>query len=237
MQPEPVSPELVLIDPELARRERARLEEKAYLQSVHDAAPLRRALENLPPPVEEIARRRPWHDAAMFSRRRLVPAVLMCSLLVNGFLVAELVTRKGEEATQVAVRMVTLTQTSSSVSAPTVPPTSAATTQARKTRRAPKVSTKVLASTKASAAKGALERRIVSLILLAPAGKLPRAFIDPTTGLVKNNVQVACKSRKHRSFLCAVRPPSPSANKAFYVRYRTGKNGDGIFTWYGYRRN
>jgi hypothetical protein len=237
VQPEPVSPELVLIDPELARRERARLEEKAYLQSVHDMAPLRRALENLPPPVEEIARRRPWRDAATFSRRRLVPAVLMCSLLVNGFLVAELVTRKGEGATQVAVRMVTLTQTPSSVNAPTVPPTFAASTQARKTRRATKVSTQVSASTKASAAKGALERRIVSLILLAPAGKLPRAFIDPTTGLVRNNVQVACKSRKHRSFLCAVRPPSPSANKAFYVRYRTDKNGDGVFTWYGYKRN
>jgi hypothetical protein len=201
---------------------------------MHDMTPLRRALENLPPPVEEIARRKPWRDAATFSRRRLVPAVLMCSLLANGFFVAELVARKGEEATQVAVRMVTLTQTSPSVSAPTVPPTSGASTQARKTRPATRVSTKVLASTKVSAAKGALERKIVSLILLAPAGKLPRAFIDPTTGLVKNNVQVVCKSRKHRSFLCAVRPPS-HASKALYVRYRTGKNGRGVFTWYGHK--
>ena len=236
MQPEPVSPELVLIDPELARRERARLEEKAYLQSVHDMAPLRRALENLPAPAEETARRRPWRDAATFSRRRLVPAVLLSSLLVNGFFVAELVTREGEGATQVAVRMVTLTQTPSSVNAPTVPPTFAASTQAPETRRATEVPTKVSASTKVSAAKGALERKIVSLILLAPASKLPRTFIDPTTGLVKNNVQVVCKSSKHRSFLCAVRPPS-RAGKALYVRYRTAKNGDGVFTWYGYRRN
>ena len=230
VQPEPVSPELVLVDPELARRERARLEEKAYLQSVLDVAPLRRALENLPPPVEEIARRAPWRDAATFSRRRLVPAALMCSLLVNGFLVADLVTGKGEEATQVAIRMVTLTQTSSSVSAPTVQPTSAASTQAPKARRATKV------STKESAAKGAIERRIVSLILLAPAGKLPRAFVDPTTGLVKNNVQVVCKRKKPPSFLCAVRPPSNTA-KALYVRYRTGKKGQGVFTWYGYKRS
>jgi hypothetical protein len=231
VQPEPVSPELVLIDPELARRERARLEEKAYMHGVLDVAPLRRALENLPPPIEEIARRRPWRDAATFSRRRLVPAVLMCSLLVNGFLVAELVARKGEEAAQVAVRMVTLTQTSSGVSAPTVPPTFAASTQARKTPRATKVSTKV------SAAKGALERKIVSLILLAPARKLPRDFIDPTTGLVKNNVQVVCNKRTQRSFLCAVRAPSHGTSKALYVRYRTSKNGDGVFTWYGYKRN
>ena len=74
--------------------------------------------------VEEIPRHTPWRDAATFSRRRLVPAALMCSLLVNGFLVAERVAGKGEEATQVAIRMVTLTQSSSSVSAPTVPPTS-----------------------------------------------------------------------------------------------------------------
>jgi hypothetical protein len=192
-------------------------------------APLRRALENLPPPVEEIARRSPWRDAATFSRRRLVPAVLMCSLLVNGFLVADLVASKGEDATQVAIRMVTLTEGASSISAPTVPPTSAPATEDRQARRA-------TVSTKVSAEKGAVERKIVSLILSSPTRKLPRDFIDPATGLVKNNVQVVC-TRKQRSFLCAVRPPSQSASKALYVRYRTGKNGDGVFTWYGYRRN
>jgi hypothetical protein len=195
-------------------------------------------LENLPPPAEEIPRRTPWRDAATFSRRRLVPAALMCSLLVNGFLVAHRVAGQGEEATQVAIRMVTLTQSVSSVSAPTVPPTSAASTQtsaastqARKAARATKVPTKV------SAAKGAVERKIVSLILLAPARKLPRVFVDPTTGLVKNNVQVVCKRKKNRSFLCAVRPPSQNASKALYVRYRTDKNGHGLFKWYGYKRN
>jgi hypothetical protein len=235
VQPEPVSPELVLVDPELARRERARLEERAYLQSVLDEAPLRRAAENLPPPVEEIVRRRPWHDAATFSRRRLVPAALMCSLLVNGFLVADLVAGKGDDATQVAIRMVTLTESASSVSAttvsaPTVPAISAVATETRTARRA-KLSTKV------SAEKGAVERKIVSLILFAPARKLPRDFIDPTTGLVKNNVQVVCNKRTQRSFLCAVRAPSHGTSKALYVRYRTSKNGDGVFTWYGYKRN
>jgi hypothetical protein len=232
VQPEPVSPELVLIDPELARRERARLEEKAYLQSLHDAAPLRRAVEPLSPPVEEIPHRTPWRDAATFSRRRLVPAALMCSLLVNGFLVAERVAGKGEEATQVAIRMVTLTQVSSSVSAPTTgSPVSSTSTQAAKARNEAKVTPKV------SAAKGAIERRIVSLILLAPSGKLPRAFIDRTTGLVKNNVQVVCQRKKNRSFLCAVRPPSQSPTKALYVRYHTDKNGRALFRWYGYKRN
>jgi hypothetical protein len=203
-------------------------------------APLRRALENLPLPVEEIPRPTPWRDAASFSRRRLLPAALMCSLLVNGFLVAERVAGKGEEATQVAIRMVTLTQSSSSVSAPTVPATSSTSTQALKARsstQALKARSATKRPTNVSAAKGAIERRIVSLILLAPSGKLPRAFIDKTTGLVKNNVQVVCRRKKNRSFLCAVRPPSQGASKALYVRYRTDKNGRGLFRWYGYKHN
>lgn len=225
MQPEPVSPELVLVDPELARRERARLEEKAYLQSVLDVEALRRATESQPPPVEETVRRRPpWRDATTFAKRRLVPAALLCSLLANGFLVARFVTRQGEEAAQVAVRMVTLTENT-----PTVPPPAAVATAQGETR--PATST----TTTTPGTRTDVERKIVSLILSAPAGKLPRNFLDPTTGLVKNNVQVVCKKRKQRSFLCAVRLPADSASKALYVRYRSSKNGHGVFKWYVYK--
>ena len=114
LQPEPVSPELVLIDPELARRERARLEEKAYLQSVLDVAALRRAADiPAPPTAETVPRPAPWRDATTFAKRRLLPAALLCSLAANGFLVAHLVARGGgEEAAQLAA---TLTE-----SAPTV---------------------------------------------------------------------------------------------------------------------
>jgi hypothetical protein len=227
VQLEPVSPELVLIDPELARRERARLEEKAYLQSVLDVAPLRRALESQSPPVEETVRRRPqWPNPTTFAKRRVVPAALMCSLLANGYLVADLVARKGEEAVQVAVRMATLTE-----SAPTVPPTSAVATREREAPAATNVST-TMAGT-----KSVVERKVVALILSTPAHKLPRNFIDPITGLVKNNVQVVCSKRKLRSFLCAVRLPADSASKALYVRYRMGKNGQAVFKWYRYRRS
>jgi hypothetical protein len=227
VQPEPVSPELVLIDPELARRERARLEEKAYLQSVVDVAALRRATESQPPPLEEMVRRRPpWRDATTFAKRRLVPAALLCSLLANGFLVAHFVTRQGEEAAQVAVRMVTLTQ-----SGPTVPSASPVTTGQQKTRPVTPV------STTAPSTKTDVERKIVSLIISAPARKLPPNFIDSTTGLVKNNVQVVCNKKKQRSFFCAVRLPSDSTSKALHVRYRTTKNGHGVFKWYGYKRS
>jgi len=215
-----------LVDLELARRERARLEEKAYLKSVHDVAALRRAAQSQPPPVEETLRGTPpWRDATTFAKRRLIPAALMCSLLANGFLVADLVARHGEEAAQVAVRMVTLTESVS-----TAPPASVVATGQEETRPPTTVSTTTAPGTKAD-----VERRVVSLILSAPARKLPRNFIDPTTGLVKNNVQVVCKKRKQRSFLCAVRLPSDSASKALYVRYRESKNGHGVFKWYAYR--
>jgi hypothetical protein len=217
LPPEPVSPELVLIDPELARRERARLEEKAYLETylenLHDVAPLRRASESYPQAVEETSRRRPrWRDAASGSKPRLVPAALICSLLVSGFLAADLVTRKSEGAAQVAVRMVTVTE-----SAPSVPRTS---TAAR--------------SDTALRTKAAVERRVAALLLSAPARKLPRNLVDPATGLVKNNLQVAC-TKKRGSFMCVIRLPE-NASKPLYVRYRTRNNRHGVFKWYGYRR-
>ena len=228
MQPEPVSPELVLIDPELARRERARLEETAYLQSVLDVPALRRVLDGLPPPIEEVVvRRRPlWREATAFSKRRLVPAALLCSLLANGLFVAHVLARKGEEATPVAVRMVTLTESAASTQATS----SGAATAPQKRLTAP------TALTKKPTTKGAVERRVVSLILSAPARKLPSNFIDRSTGLVKNNVQVVCSKKTRRSYLCAIRLSSGNGKKALYVRYRMTK-GQGVFKWYGYRRS
>jgi len=240
VQPEPVSPELVLIDPELARRERARLEEKAYLKEVLDVAALRRAVAGEPPPGEEIGGPGSgWDEIAIFSRRRLVPAALLCSLLANGFFVADLVARKGEEATQVAVRMVTLTaSTSTAVQRNSVIRT--AELQTRSSRKvlptgAPQVrSTTKVAATK-SPTKASVERKVVSLILSAPNHKLPRHFVDPTTGLVKNNVQVVCAKKTPRSYLCAIRLATDARKKALLVRYRVVNAEQGLFTWYGYR--
>ena len=171
----------------------------------------------------------------------------MSSLLVNGFFVADLVTREGDAATQVAVRMVTLTEIPSTSSAISTVPTG---TQGGPS--AAEVSTTAsspsLASTgeqkapraKAAAtllpAKSVVERKVVLLILAAPARKLPRNFIDASTGLVKNNVQVVCRKKEHAAFLCAVRLPSESTSKALYVRYSTGKDGRGEFRWYGYKK-
>lgn len=232
VQPEPVSPELVLIDPELARRERARLEEKAYLVGVLERPRLTPPAEPAPAvlAVHHASTWRDWRDAASFAKRRLVPAVLLCSLLGNGFLVAELVARRGEEAAQVAVRMVTLTQSVASA------PSSAVLRTVPNTPAAVRPSTEA-ATTAGPTTKRIVESKVVALILSAPAQKLPRDFIDPATGLVKNNVHVVCNKRKQRSFLCAIRLPSQNAGKALYVRYRTRQDGRGVFRWYGYKRS
>jgi hypothetical protein len=142
----------------------------------------------------------------------------MCSLLANGFFVAHLVTHSGEQAAQVAVRMVTLTASQQ------VSPSSPSRASGGKVQ--PAIPTSPLRT------KGAVERKVVSLILAAPSRKLPQDLVDPTTGLVKNNVQVVCRKKSTRSFLCAVRLASESA-KPLYVRYRTRQNGQGVFTWYG----
>jgi hypothetical protein len=214
VQPEPVSPELVLIDLELARRERARLEEKAYLESVLERAAVKPPPASEPAPVFALDLPAPsrWREAATFARRRLVPAALLCSLLANGFLIGDLVARKHQEAAQVAVRMVTLTQ--SGAQPPSAP-----------IKKAPAATT-----------KRTVESKVVALILAAPTDKLPRAFIDPTTGLVKNNVHVVCEQRQRRSFLCAIRLPQ-RVGKALYVRYQVKKNGDDVFHWSGYKKS
>lgn len=230
MPPEPVSPELVLVDLELAERERARLREKARLQEFLDVAALRRAV------AHDLQRHEfEVHDETVAEERiavsrvlrtRLLPAVLMCSLSVNGYLVADLVARSDREAAvpiPVAQRSAT---TSSHRVAPVLGPTVSS---------APAIVPRAHRS-RSLAAKSNVERKLVSLVLGAPARKLPRAFVDPQTGLVRNNVQVVCRAAKHRSYLCTIRLAHTRAGRALVVRYRTTSSGGDRFTWYGYRR-
>jgi hypothetical protein len=218
---EPVSPELVLVDPELARRERAKLEERAQLLAIHQADDLRRALERtaeLPPPREPEPVATTSRVAA--SGRRVLAAALFCSLLANGFFVAKLVTRTDEAArTAAAVVPPSLVTTGdqNATSPQGVPPRPAK----GLTPAQSKLET-----------KAAVERKIASLILSAPPHKLPKAFIDPTTGIIRNNVQVTCRLATKRRFHCTITPPSPaSPNASLFVRYRVRDNGSGVFYW------
>jgi hypothetical protein len=217
---EPISPELVLVDPELARRERARLTEKArlaeYLARYEGrAAPAAQVPVALGEPRPDISR-----GLASFGRRKLLPAALLGSLLANGFFAAELVARAdkadGTPVVQVAARP-------SVVTATTPTPTSVVTPVITTRSPRPRMTNKAV-----------VEQKLVALILTAPARKLPRAFIDPTTGLVKSNVRVICHRVAKRSYRCAVRLPPGDARGHLAVAYRVA-HGKERFMWYGYR--
>jgi hypothetical protein len=215
---EPISPELVLVDPELARRERARLTEEALLVE-YLARFEGRAVAKVEVPV---AHDEPPRDTAQrlvqFGRRKLVPAALLCSLLANGFFAADLIARadktNGTAVVEVAARPSAVTATTpSSVASPVVP-----------TRSRPRMTKKAV-----------VEQKLVALILSAPVHKLPRAFVDPKTGLVRNNVEVICRAAKRRSYLCTVSLANAQVRNALVVRYRNTRGGRTQFTWYGYK--
>jgi hypothetical protein len=164
----------------------------------------------------------------------------MHGLLVSGLAAADLVAGAGSGASsqdRAALRVVTLGQGSSSfpttpLSKSVGPETSA--TSASRPAITPEPSSGPRGA-KAAVAKAAVERRLASLIISAPVRKLPRRFVDPTTGLIKNNVQVVCRRRTLQSFLCVVRLPNRAPKESLYVRYRGGRNGHGVFAWYGYK--
>jgi hypothetical protein len=217
---EPISPELVLVDPELARVERGRLVERAWLDSLVDVAPAAPpAAEAVEPASEPDSRRRAWQDAIRRPLARVVLTVLMISFFAGGVLAGVRVGGQGSHAspppTSLALQAATLGPGFPGPSA-----TRASTPAAR------------LAETKA-----AIERTILSLVLQAPSGKLPPELIDRTTGLARDNLQAICHRLKApQSFLCVVRLQGTAPNEGLYVRYRLGRGRRGSLTWYPYLR-
>ena len=220
LPPEPISPELVLVDAVLAERERARLCENARLAellqqerrppradaAVVDVAALRRAVEHDAGPwdEDELSAVRPAVRGA--ARRKLLLGALLGSLLLNGILAADLVVRT--DAQQAALGVPAAEHPASIEPSSPVPVTSAL------------------------PERSIVERKLISLIIGAPARKLPRAFVDPRTGLVRNNVQVTCRKAPSRSYRCTIRLPG-NAHASLIVRYRLERRGKGTFTWYG----
>src|SRR5262245_8891593 len=51
----------------------------------------------------------------------------------------------------------------------------------------------------------AIERELLEQIVQTPS-RLPRALIDPSTGLARNNLQAKCRSASPSGYLCVVRP-------------------------------
>jgi hypothetical protein len=215
---DPISPELVLVDRELARAERARLAERPQRvefgrndPSFDDGA-VRRALGATSPNAASSIRR-VLPRRLVRVRSLLAPAVLVPVLLTGGILLAVAVVRSD--------RNVTLASATAKTPA-ALPATS---------RAAPATSSK-LAPSPASESAG-VESKILSLVLRSPARRLPAKLIDPTTGLAMTNLQASCRRLSaSSSFLCVIRLPDAGPLDGVYIVYRPGRNGRGSFTWY-----
>ena len=229
---EVISPELVLVDPELARAERERLLERARVTAIIDAEALRLAVERaIRSEADEELRveREGVSTSAPRYRRRALEGLLLLSLLANGLVLAVFVSGNWDEGTSRAA-FVTPTSPTQALSASVLShvPSRAVASGRAQDRRAAAVAPQPLGR---APTKAALERRILELIIRDPRAKLPVNLIDPTTGLAKNNLQVVChQARVPRSFLCVARLAGDGVVRLL-VRYRAARGGGGVFTW------
>jgi hypothetical protein len=201
---EPISPELALVDPILARADLARLVAGALPEVPVDLPRRPIAIDHEPderaaPDESEARVRWGWLQA------RVLPTLLALSLAANGYLLATVVA--GGRTNEAAPK----------------PPVVLAAATSETANRPP------------LDASAAAEQRILALVVQSPSGKLPRALVDRTTGLAKNNLQAVCHSAPPSSFLCLVRPARHRPNEGLYVLYRPTRDGRGRFAWYPYR--
>jgi hypothetical protein len=207
---EPISPELALIDPELARADLARL---AALTLPEVAADLEigPGTDDRAPPQPAVPDEHEARAGPQWLKRVVLPIILALSLGTNGVLLGIVV---GRNPTSAAAPELAI-----------APPTAAPLPTASVTRT-------VAAR---SSARAAIEQRILALVVQSPRGKLPPTLIDQRTGLAKNNLQAVCSSEPSSSLLCVVRPVSHRPGEGLYVRYRLSADGRANFAWYPYR--
>jgi hypothetical protein len=270
---EPITPELVLVDPDLARRERARLLQRAPSEALLGAAVGRqKALPPKPLPREPPPHRHRGALARGSVRRFALFACCLIGLLAIGvFLALRLPGERGERGEQKALALPEVTSRSApggavghapsasdsttdgsgSSTAPRRPATTSSqrSSLSPRARRAPtrgkepKTTTpnprkKAVAGSKLSLeTQGAVERKILALVVQSPAGKLPQALIDQKTGLAKNNLQALCRRTSNsRSFRCVVKSAVDASAGRVYVYYRMTHDGRVRVTWSRVRR-
>ena len=243
-----ISPELVLVDPELARIQRARLFERTPPQVLADAATPRTGGKQAARPrlpLRARSARRSWRDALNRPGKHVALVLVGISLMTNGVLTAAVLS--GSPGEQLATTLV-VTKPPSYV--PVVPTSRGNTSRAQSRSRRPAEGSTVKPKLRQSAPEtgkrvtprsailgetsAMVERRILALVVQSPAGKLPSALIDRKTGLAKNNLQAVCRLSKTSSFLCVIRPAQHKPREKLYVRYRPARTGGGAFTWYRY---
>ncbi len=242
---EPISPELVLVDPELAARARAQLP-LPWIERVPAAAPLIKA---------DSSESTQSRDATGHRRRRRRPGVgrrIATPILVvaAGALTPVVLSLFSSDDDRPKL----LPQQQSSVASPdersSAPPAGGVLGEVRS--RAPGVSRareqavtprrKERRSARRSPARdrqlaSAAEKMILTLLPSAPRRKVPASLVDRRLRVVRTNVQVVCRPTSSRDRLrCIVRPARHRAGEGLSVSYRALPGGGGSIVWGRYRR-
>jgi hypothetical protein len=241
LEPEPkqttVSPELVLVDPELARVERARLAAEIRFDSPHVApaspAPKReeepRAPADQSPPHEVVGPRTHERSQAADRRRRSVTSLILAlSLIVNAILIA-VVFEDGHDALAptAAPTAVLDAPDASRVRVPAAQSEHQRSGPGQLHRTPSKTSRQAAGPGTRGAGTGAtarsVERKVLTLVVNSPRGKLPPRLIDQRTGLAKNGLQAVCRAGNRAStFVCVLRPSRYRPGEGLVVSYRVG---------------
>ncbi len=244
-----ISPELVLVDPELARVARAALALQAETPAPARTTPTALAATLEPRPaaplyyaldapqfahsavirtVEPVGRREGIVVATRHVLSHLTPAILFGSLLVNLALAGVLFGQSDvPDLGQPGATTEPLPANSQHDAAGTVAATRAPHRQATRPR-----------TSKGASAKAIAERTVLGLVQTAPRSRIT-ALIDRKSGLLKNNVQAVCRRRPGRGatrFLCVVRPAGASHGAGLYVKYTVRPRGRWSVFWLGYRK-
>jgi hypothetical protein len=244
-----ISPELVLVDPELARVARVALTLQAETPAPapatptalaatlepRSAAPLYYALDTpqfarsaVVHTVEPVGRREGIVVATRHLLSHLTPAILFGSLLVNLALGGVLL---GESDLPDIGQPGASTEPLHANSQHDAAGTAAAT-------RAPHRQATLRRTNKGASAKAIAERTVLGLVQTAPRSRIT-ALIDPRSGLLKNNVQAVCRRHPGRDatrFLCVVRPAGAAHGAGLYVKYTGRPRGRWSVSWLGYRK-
>ena len=79
------------------------------------------------------------------------------------------------------------------------------------------------------------ERRVLAVLVQSPSGKLPPELVDAETGLAEDNLQAVCRlERPPASFACFVRP-AHGRDVGLSVRYAENRGGKPRFSFGPYR--
>jgi hypothetical protein len=250
-----ISPELVLVDPELGRIARVALLEEAEdaaaaraavvkAERAQEQAPVAPAYYALDPPyvvITKTTRTEKTADAPAAAPSRILaltaPSILSVSILLNLMLAGVLLAGSGDEPTLVSPESTAIV--ASTTFAQASPKSSASVVSSKRVSkpRPTKASRRQASRRSAARLKGTAERTVLALVQTAPRSRIAQ-LIDPTSGLLKNNVQSVCRrsaNKRPARFMCLVRSPGAPRGAGLYVRYNVAANGRWSVTWLGYR--